>query len=110
MTFISTADRSSNIYGVEYFAHVRELVVVFKGGTLKSYIYEKIEKSEVDALLGASSIGSHFAKTLRKATFRHVKPEDIDTLRRNEAFAIDAGEVEEYKFVEPNTGGDRAQV
>jgi hypothetical protein len=86
MTFILTG-RSSNMTGVEYFEHAETLVVTFPSGV---YGYRRALHAEVDALLAADSVGSHFAKVFRKQHpkfWKIVDSAEIDALRLEETEA-----------------------
>lgn len=50
---------SSNIAELEHDDAANELVVTFKGGV--RYRYEGVERGVYEALIGAPSVGKHFA-------------------------------------------------
>lgn len=65
--------QSSNIRTIGYDAEARRLRIEFGSG--KTYAYEGVPAEEHEALIGAPSIGSHFARHIRsKYPGVEVKP------------------------------------
>lgn len=56
---------STNIARVKHVADKRELHVQFKTGK-GTYAYHPVDRHEIDALLGAKSVGSHFHQFIKK--------------------------------------------
>lgn len=56
---------SSTIARVKHLPGKRELHVQFKSGK-GTYAYHPVDAHEIDALLGAKSVGSHFHQFIKK--------------------------------------------
>jgi len=64
MKTVMTPVKSSNITAIGYNKKELQLLVEFKGG--KTFGYKYVSQDELNALLGAESVGKHFNEFIKK--------------------------------------------